>query len=94
MEDPGIDSGTSHMQSERSTIWASPPPAKQFSVEYPPILNSATRMIIFMNTVQLFITVNQVDICYFLKEQDWKKESRLKYWLSALWTYSMWKISQ
>ena len=30
MEDPGIDSGTSHMQSERSTIWASPPPANSF----------------------------------------------------------------
>ena len=25
MENPGIDPGTSHMQSERSTIWANPP---------------------------------------------------------------------
>ena len=25
MEDPGIDPGTSRMQSERSTIWANPP---------------------------------------------------------------------
>ena len=25
LEDPGIDPGTSHMLSERSTIWASPP---------------------------------------------------------------------
>ena len=30
MEDQGIDPGTSHMQSERSTIWASPPPANSF----------------------------------------------------------------
>ena len=42
MEDPGIDPGTSLMLSERSTIWASPTPVKQFSVEYPLILNSAT----------------------------------------------------
>ena len=25
LEDPGIDPGTSHMQSERSTTWANPP---------------------------------------------------------------------
>ena len=25
LENPGIDPGTSHMLSERSTIWASPP---------------------------------------------------------------------
>ena len=25
MENPGIDPGISHMQSERSTIWANPP---------------------------------------------------------------------
>ena len=31
MENPGIDPNTSHMQSEHSTIWASPPPANSFT---------------------------------------------------------------
>ena len=29
LEDPGIDPGTSHMQSERSTTWANPPHVSQ-----------------------------------------------------------------
>ena len=29
LENPGIDPGTSHMQSERSTIWANPPVEEQ-----------------------------------------------------------------
>ena len=33
LENPGIDPGTSHMQSERSTIWANPP---SFSQNYDP----------------------------------------------------------
>lgn len=36
LENPGIDPGTSHMQSERSTIWATPP---WFQIKFTVVLN-------------------------------------------------------
>ena len=92
MEDPGIDPGTSHMLSERSTIWASPPPVKQFSVEYPLILNSATPDNLYEYSTIIYNCKSSRIAVIFLKNKIGKKnpDSNI-YWV---WTYSMWKISQ
>ena len=57
MENPGIDPGTSRMQSGRSTIWANPP-ATRYSVQYG----------LFISHVKLLIILPYLknDLFYFL----------------------------